>query len=96
MSENPNELSKEQQILRAMRKTLTSVARDCAPRSDFESPLKTETVENIRMCLGLISTREQELAAMLGLNTSARPIVAGGDVAPAAVQPLAFTPPTKH
>ena len=96
MSENPNELSKEQQILRAMRKTLTSVARDCAPRSDFESPLKTETVENIRMCLGLISAREQELAAVLGLDTSARPIVAGGDAAPAAVQPLQFTPPIKH
>ncbi|MBM4190102.1 MAG: segregation and condensation protein A [Betaproteobacteria bacterium] len=96
MSDNPNELSKEQQILRAMRKTLTSVARDCAPRADFESPLKTETVENIRMCLGLISAREQELAAALGLNTSARPVMAGGDAAPAAVQPLEFIPPTKH
>lgn len=96
MSDNLNELSKEQQILRAMRKTLTSVARDCAPRADFESPLKTETVENIRMCLGLISAREQELAAALGLDVSARPVMAGGDAGPASVQPLQFVPPTKH
>lgn len=96
MSDTHSELSQEQQILRAMRKTLTSVARDCAPRADFDSPLKTETVENIRMCLGLIATREQELAAALGLDTSARPVMAGGDAAPAAVQPLEFIPPTKH
>ncbi len=96
MSDDHSELSKEQQILRAMRKTLTSVARDCAPRSDFESPLRTETVENIRMCLGLISAREQELATTLGLDTSARPMMADGDAAPAAVQPLNFIPSTKH
>ncbi len=96
MSDNHSELSKEQQILRAMRKTLTSVARDCAPRADFESPLKAGTVENIRMCLGLIATREQELAASLGLDTSARPIMADGNAASAAVQPLEFIPPIKH
>jgi hypothetical protein len=91
-----NALSQEQQILRAMRKTLTSVARDCAPRADFDSPLSSDTVENIRMCLGLISAREQELAALLGLDTSARPIVAGDDPQPSTTQALQFTSPTKH
>jgi hypothetical protein len=91
-----NALSQEQQILRAMRKTLTSVARDCAPRADFDSPLAPATVENIRMCLGLISSREQELAAILGLDTSARPIVAGDDATPSTTQALQFTSPTKH
>lgn len=90
-----NEHNKEQQILRALRKTLASVVRDCAPRPDFESPLHNETVENIRVCFSLIATREQELAAALGLDTSARPVMAG-DAAPQSAQPLQFTPPIKH
>lgn len=100
MSENnpsntQTDLAKDQQILRAMRKTLTSVARDCAPRADFESPLSPDTVENIRMCLGLIAAREAELAAQLGLNTSARPVMAD-DATPGNSQPLQFVPPTRH
>lgn len=67
------ELSKEQQIMRAMRKTLTSVVRDCAPRDGVPSPLCTETVENVRMCLGLIAAREAELAEALGLSRKERP-----------------------
>ena len=67
------ELSKEQQIMRAMRKTLTSVVRDCAPRADQPSPLNEATVENIRMCLGMIAAREAELAEELGLSRGERP-----------------------
>ena len=67
------ELSKEQQIMRAMRKTLTSIVRDCAPRDGQPSPLAESTVENIRMCLGLISAREAELAEALGLSRNERP-----------------------
>ncbi|HEX8980358.1 MAG TPA: hypothetical protein VF811_11670 [Parasulfuritortus sp.] len=70
------ELSQEQQIMRAMRKTLTSVVRDCAPRADQPSPLAEQTVENIRMCLGMISAREAELAEALGLSRSERPYYA--------------------
>jgi hypothetical protein len=95
MSERNDELAKEQQILRAMRKTLTSVARDCAPRADFVSPLNTETVENIRACLGLIAAREAEVAAQLGFDTSARPVITG-DAEASSVQPLQFTPPIRH
>jgi hypothetical protein len=67
------ELSKEQQIMRAMRKTLTSIVRDCAPRDGVPSPLAEPTVENIRMCLGLISAREAELAEAMGLSRSEKP-----------------------
>ncbi|HRH80826.1 MAG TPA: hypothetical protein PLW81_07260 [Thiobacillaceae bacterium] len=84
------ELGHEQQILRAMRKTLTSVARDCAPRDGEPGPLSGETVENIRMCLGLIAAREAELAEKLGLARNERPRYA--DETPSA-QVLQFTPP---
>lgn len=84
------ELSKEQQIMRAMRKTLTSIVRDTAPRDGNPSPLSESTVENIRMCLGLISSREAELAEALGLARNERPHYS--DETPAA-QPIQFTPP---
>jgi len=67
------ELSKEQQIMRAMRKTLTSIVRDAAPRDGMPSPFSPDTVENIRMCLGLISAREAELAGLAGLDRNERP-----------------------
>lgn len=70
---NQDGLSKEQQIMRAMRKTLTSIVRDCAPRDGEPSPLSEPTVENIRMCLGLIAAREAELAESLGLSRNERP-----------------------
>ncbi|OYY94889.1 MAG: hypothetical protein B7Y41_04855 [Hydrogenophilales bacterium 28-61-23] len=67
------ELSKEQQIMRAMRKTLTSIVRDAAPRDGMPSPFSPDTVENIRMCLGLIAAREAELAESLGLSRNEQP-----------------------
>ncbi|MFZ5484012.1 MAG: hypothetical protein ACOZB0_07260 [Pseudomonadota bacterium] len=70
---NQDSLSKEQQIMRAMRKTLTSIVRDCAPRDGEPSPLAESTVENIRMCLGLIAARESELAEALGFSRNERP-----------------------
>lgn len=85
------ELSKEQQIMRAMRKTLTSIVRDTSPRDGNPSPLSPETVENIRMCLGLISSREAELAEALGLSRNERPRYA--DETPS-TQPIQFTPPS--
>lgn len=67
------ELSKEQQILRAMRKTLGSIVKDTAPRDGMDSPLSSATVENIRMCFSLIAAREAELAEALGLARNERP-----------------------
>ena len=68
-----NALTHEQQILRAMRKTLASVVKDTAPRDGLPSPLSETTVENIRMCFGLIAAREQEVAQALGLSGNERP-----------------------
>jgi hypothetical protein len=65
-----DELSKEQRILRAMRKTLASVIKDVTPKSGYLSPLSDETVEGIKECFTLISTREKELADELGMNTA--------------------------
>lgn len=76
--------------MRAMRKTLTSVVRDTAPRDGMPSPLSPDTVENIKMCLGLISAREAELAQALGLARNERPRYAD---APSDAQPLQFSPP---
>ena len=85
------EQSKEQQIMRAMRKTLTSVVRDCAPRADQPSPLTEQTVENVRMCLGMIAAREAELAAALGLSRNERPYYTD-EVQP--TEALQFIPPS--
>jgi hypothetical protein len=90
--DNNAELSKEQQIMRAMRKTLTSVVRDVAPRDGVPSPLSPDTVENIRMCLGLISAREAELAGALGLSRSERPHFSDE---PVDAQAMQFVPPAK-
>lgn len=86
------ELSKEQQILRAMRKTLTSIVRDVAPRDGVPSPLGGDTVENIRMCLGLISAREAELAEALGLSRDERPRYSDDS---GTTKSLQFVPPSK-
>ena len=93
--ENPEagaELTKEQQIMRARRKTLTSIVRDTAPRDGDPSPLSSDTVENIRMCLGLIAAREAELAEMLGLSRTERPHYSDE---PAVAQAIQFVMPGK-
>lgn len=61
--------SKERRILLAMRKTLSKIIKDLTPTdSTTEYPLKTGTVEDIKVCLSLISTRERELAKSAGIE----------------------------
>ena len=63
--------SKERRVLLAMRKTLSKIIRDLTPSdSTVEYPLKTGTVEDIKACLSLISTRERELAAQAGIKAA--------------------------
>jgi hypothetical protein len=57
-----NELSQEQQILIAMRKTLAAVIRDVTPPPGMKHPLSDATIQDVRQCLALISAREKELA----------------------------------
>ncbi|MGE0081889.1 MAG: segregation and condensation protein A [Thiohalomonadaceae bacterium] len=67
------ELSREERILRVMKQVLTSVARDTATQPGMRHPLREQTIEDMRLCLLLISEREKELAEAAGRNTSARP-----------------------
>ncbi|MCK5727572.1 MAG: segregation and condensation protein A [Thiotrichaceae bacterium] len=67
-------MTTEKRILMAMRKTLGSIVKDVTPSSSaLKSPLTNETIENIRMCFGLIAAREQELAAEAGVEIKDRP-----------------------
>ncbi|WP_297528480.1 segregation and condensation protein A [Thiohalobacter sp.] len=72
MSEQP-ELTKEERILRMMKRTLTSVAKDTHAKPGFRHPLTEETVNLIRNCLSLIASREQELAEEHGRPMNMRP-----------------------
>jgi len=67
------ELTKEERILRMMKRVLTDVAKDTAPHPGFRHPLSANTVQGIRECLALISAREQELAKEHGRSMNARP-----------------------
>lgn len=55
-------LSKEQRILRVLRKVLASIVKDATPAPGMPHPLKESTIYDIRDLFGLISEREAELA----------------------------------
>ncbi len=58
----------------AMRKTLAKVVRDLTPSdSAVRYPLSDDTVEDIKMCFDLISTRERELAKQAGIDNKDKP-----------------------
>lgn len=61
-----SEQSKEQQILQVMRKVLGSVIREITPEPGMRHPLSDKTIEDVRMCLGLIAARERELSDASG------------------------------
>ena len=67
------DLSEEQRIMRMMRKTLSFIVRDVAPRDGNPSPLSEATIMNIKDCLAVISSREAELANLQNLNRNERP-----------------------
>lgn len=70
---NLDDLDKEQQIMVVMRKILTSVIREITPQPGQPYPLSEPLVKDMRMCLGLISAREQELLAAKGIENPDRP-----------------------
>jgi hypothetical protein len=59
---NDEILSKEQRILRVLRKVLASIVKDATPAPGMPHPLKESTIFDIRDLFGLISEREAELA----------------------------------
>jgi hypothetical protein len=68
------ELSKEQRVLRMMRKILAEVVKDTAPRPGAPRALSDNTVVLIRDCFEMISIREAELAEALGFTRNERPM----------------------
>lgn len=81
------ELTKEQQILIAMRKTLAAIIKDVTPPRGMKHPLSERTIVDVRQCLALISAREKELADGQG-RTGERPYFAD-EPQPAQVVPIA-------
>jgi len=74
MSQESEHFTKEKRTLVAMRKTLSAIIRDVTPDSSaLKSPLSQATVEDIKMCFGLIAAREQEIANEAGVELSERP-----------------------
>jgi hypothetical protein len=66
-------LSKEQRILRVLRKTLGNIVKDTAPRPGRPNPLSDDTIQEIRELFALISERERELASEAGFASNKRP-----------------------
>lgn len=66
-------LSKEEQILRMLKRVLTDIAKDTSTPPGMKHPLSENTIQGIRDCLGLISARERELADEAGRPSRARP-----------------------
>lgn len=87
------ELSKEQQILRVMRKTLGNVVRDVTPLGGRPNPLTADTIQDIKDCFALISERERALAKQLGF-AEAKPYYRDGSLPNAQV--LNFVKPSKE
>lgn len=68
-----HELTKEEQILRAMKRVLTEVIKDTATGPGMKHPLSENTINGLRDCLVLISQREHELAEAAGRPNNLRP-----------------------
>ncbi|MBI1174380.1 MAG: segregation and condensation protein A [Sideroxydans sp.] len=87
------ELSKEQRILRLMRKTLGNIVKDVTPHGGRTNPLSENTIQDIKDCFGLISEREKELAEALDFD-QAKPYYADGE--PPSAQVINITKPAKE
>lgn len=90
---NTEELSKEQRILRLMRKTLGNVVRDVTPVGGRANPLSDSTIQDIKDCFALISERERELAEQLNFD-QAKPYYKDGEQPSANV--INFVKPPKE
>ena len=66
-------LSKEQRILRVLRKVLANIVKDATPAPGQPSPLSEGTIHDIRDLFGLIAEREKELAEEAGMNRNEKP-----------------------
>jgi hypothetical protein len=65
--------STEARILQAMKDVLVDVIRDTTTQPGMKHPLSEKTIDNIRHCLTLITSRQSELAEAAGKPMTARP-----------------------
>ena len=87
------ELSKEQEVLQAMRKVLGGVVRDTTPEHrGMRHVLSDKTIEDIKHCFALISVRERELHELKGVTHFAKPAYPD---TPRTTQSVGFTPVKK-
>ena len=70
---NDETLSKEQRILRVLRKVLGNIVKDATPAPGMPHPLKESTIIDIRDLFGLISEREAELANLSTPDRNEKP-----------------------
>lgn len=70
---NDEILSKEQRILRVLRKVLANIVKDATPAPGMPHPFKESTIHDIRDLFGLIAERERELAQAAGLTDNEKP-----------------------
>ena len=66
-------LSKEEQILKMVKRVLTDIAKDTHVKPGLKHPLSDNTILGIRDCLALITARETELAKEAGRESKMRP-----------------------
>jgi hypothetical protein len=71
--DNDEQLSKEQRIMRVLRKVLANIVKDATPAPGMPHPLSEQTRIDIRDLFGLIAEREAELAELAGLSRNERP-----------------------
>jgi hypothetical protein len=67
------EASKEQRILRMIKRVLTDIAKDTSTPPGMKHPLSENTIQGMRDCLALVAAREKELADEAGHGNRARP-----------------------
>ena len=82
--------SKEHQILATVRKVLSAIARDTTPPPGRLHPLKTQTIEDLKQCFLLITSREKEIIEEAGSEMNKRPRFADE---PKTSQVVQFTKP---
>lgn len=64
MSDEQSSADKEIKVLRAVKMVITNVIKDTTTAPGMKHPLSDETINDIRQCLGLITSRENELSPM--------------------------------
>ncbi len=65
---NDQELTRDREIFRIMRKVLSQVAKETATEPGLKHPLSQRCIDDIRQCLALIAARENELAQLAGVD----------------------------